>query len=40
MPWEAASLANTAAEVTIRKIGLTGTAAPDEIRARHAQVFL
>lgn len=38
-PWEAASLANTAAEITIRKIGLTGAAAPDDIRARHAQLF-
>jgi rfaE bifunctional protein kinase chain/domain len=33
-PCEAASFANLAAGVTIRKIGTTGTASPDEIRMR------
>ncbi len=38
-PWEAGSLANMAANVTIGKIGITGTASPEEIRIRHSQVF-
>jgi len=38
-PWEAASFANMAADVTIRKLGITGTASPDEIRDRHRQIF-
>jgi rfaE bifunctional protein kinase chain/domain len=38
-PREAASLANLAADVTIGKIGMTGTATPEEIRKRHTQVF-
>lgn len=37
--WEAAAFANLAAEVTIQKIGMTGSAAPWEIRDRHMQVF-
>ncbi|MBN1248830.1 MAG: sugar kinase [Anaerolineae bacterium] len=35
-PAEAAALANLAAAVTVEKIGETGTATPDEIRARYA----
>lgn len=35
-PWEAADFANIAAEVTIQKIGMTGTASIDEIRQSHA----
>ena len=38
-PWEAASFANMAADVTIRKMGITGTASPEEIRERHEQIF-
>lgn len=38
-PFEASSFANMAADVTIRKIGITGTASPEEIRDRHAQIF-
>jgi len=37
--WEAASFANMSANVTIRKIGITGTASPDEIRLRHGQIL-
>ena len=37
--FEAASFANMAADVTIRKVGITGTASPDEIRLRHKQIF-
>ncbi len=37
-PWEAASFANLAADVTIKKLGVTGTASPEEIRERHRQV--
>ena len=32
-PWEAAILANLATGVTIQKLGVTGTASPEEIRA-------
>jgi rfaE bifunctional protein kinase chain/domain len=39
-PFEAASFANMAADVTIKKIGVTGTASPDEIRERQKQIFL
>lgn len=35
-PWEAADIANMAAEVTIKKIGTTGTASAEEIRRRHS----
>ncbi|HOJ11472.1 MAG TPA: PfkB family carbohydrate kinase [Clostridiales bacterium] len=38
-PWEAASFANMAAEVTIKKIGTTGTASPEEIRERHQEII-
>lgn len=38
-PWEAAAFANMAAEVTIKKIGTTGTASPDEIRKRHKEII-
>ena len=38
-PFEAASFANMAADVTIRKIGMTGSASPDEIRERHEQIL-
>jgi rfaE bifunctional protein kinase chain/domain len=38
-PREAASFANIAADVTIKKIGITGTASPDEIIDRHMQIF-
>lgn len=37
--WEAASFANMSADVTIRKVGITGTASPDEIRLRHGQIL-
>ncbi len=36
-PWEAADFANIAAEVTIKKIGMTGTASAEEIRKRHVE---
>lgn len=38
-PWEAAELANLAASVTVRKLGTTGTASPEEIleAARRAE---
>jgi len=36
---EAASFANIAADVTVKKLGMTGTATPDEIRARHGKIF-
>ncbi len=35
-PREAAAFANLAAAVTVEKLGETGTATPDEIRARYA----
>ena len=38
-PYEAASFANLAADVTIKKIGVTGTASPEEIIERHTQVM-
>lgn len=38
-PSEAASFANMAANVTIAKIGTTGTASPEEIRNRHAEIL-
>lgn len=38
-PWEAAAFANMAAEVTIKKIGITGTASPEEIRKRHEEII-
>lgn len=38
-PWEAASFANMAADVTIQKIGITGTASAAEIRSRHREIF-
>lgn len=38
-PYEAASFANIAAEVTIKKVGITGTATQEEIRRRHEQIF-
>jgi D-glycero-beta-D-manno-heptose-7-phosphate kinase len=38
-PWEAASFANMAADVTIKKVGITGTASPEGIRERHKQIF-
>lgn len=38
-PYEAASFANIAAGVTIKKVGITGTANPEEIRTRHEQIF-
>lgn len=38
-PFEAASFANMAADVTIKKLGMTGTASPDEIRRRHEQII-
>lgn len=37
-PWEAASFANMAANVTVQKVGTTGSASPQEIRARHEQI--
>lgn len=37
--YEAASFANLAAEVTIKKIGTTGTANGAEIRERHEEIF-
>ncbi len=37
--FEAASFANMAADVTIKKIGMTGTASPEEIRNRHEQIL-
>ena len=37
-PWEAASFANTAADVTIKKVGITGTARCDEIASRHLEI--
>jgi len=36
--FEAASFANMAADVTIKKLGMTGTASPGEIRARHGEI--
>jgi rfaE bifunctional protein kinase chain/domain len=39
-PCEAASFANLAADVTIRKIGTTGTASPQEIRERHERIVI
>jgi D-glycero-beta-D-manno-heptose-7-phosphate kinase len=36
---EAASLANIAADVTVKKLGTTGTACPEEIRKRHDEIF-
>jgi len=36
--FEAASFANMAADVTIKKVGMTGTAAPEEIRARYCEI--
>jgi len=38
-PYEAASFANLAADITIKKVGITGTANPEEIRTRHEQIF-
>ncbi|HHV96277.1 MAG TPA: sugar kinase [Clostridiaceae bacterium] len=38
-PWEAAAFANMAAEVTIKKIGTTGTARPEEIRKRYRDII-
>ena len=38
-PFEAASFANMAADVTIKKIGITGSASPEEIKKRHEQIF-
>ncbi len=37
-PREAAAFANLAANVTVQKIGTTGSASPQEIRARHEQI--
>lgn len=37
--YEAASFANMAADVTIKKVGITGTASPEEIKARHEQIL-
>ena len=37
-PYEAMSFANIAAEVTIKKVGITGTASPEEMRARHEEI--
>ena len=37
---EAAAMANMAAEVTIRKIGTTGTAGLGEILARHGEILM
>jgi rfaE bifunctional protein kinase chain/domain len=37
--YEAASFANMAADVTIKKVAITGTANPEEIRARHEQIL-
>jgi rfaE bifunctional protein kinase chain/domain len=39
LPGEAAALANLASAVTIRKIGVTGTASPEEIIACHRQMI-
>lgn len=36
---EAASFANLAADVTIKKYGMTGTASPEEVMARHDEIF-
>lgn len=36
---EAASFANMAASVTIKKLGMTGTASPEEIMARYGEIF-
>ncbi len=36
--FEAASFANMAADVTIKKVGMTGTASPEEIRARYKEI--
>ncbi len=38
-PWEAAAFANMAAEVTIKKIGTTGTASTGEIIERHEEIL-
>ena len=38
-PWDAASFANIAADVTVKKVGITGTASPEEIKGRHGQIF-
>lgn len=38
-PWEAASLANIAADVTVKKVGITGMATPEEIIDRYKQIF-
>lgn len=37
--FEAAAFANMAADVTIKKIGMTGTASHDEMRARHDEIL-
>ena len=37
--YEAASFANIASDVTIKKIGITGTASSEEIKARHGEIF-
>ena len=37
--FEAAAFANLAANVTIKKIGTTGTASQREIKIRHNQIF-
>ena len=37
-PWEAGAFANLASEVTIKKIGTTGTAGMDEIRKRYMDI--
>lgn len=33
-PWEAAAMGNLVASITVQKLGTTGTASPDEVRAR------
>ena len=38
-PWEAASFGNIAADVTIKKVGITGTASQAEIKVRYKQLF-
>jgi sugar/nucleoside kinase (ribokinase family) len=38
LPWEAASFANTAAEVAVKKVGITGTANPEEIMTRYREI--
>jgi bifunctional ADP-heptose synthase (sugar kinase/adenylyltransferase) len=35
-PSEAGAVANLAASITVEKLNITGTASPDELRARYA----